>query len=635
MYFTIIITGFKHRVLQPPPLPSNFVNRQQILNVIIAKLCDTISNLDSSKNVIAVTGVGGFGKSTIVTALCHDPQVQKKFTSGFLFIELGPQATDPKIKLHEIYFDLVGDNIDNAQPELKQLTKDNLHNLLVIIDDVWHTEDAKPIINAFSNCHVVFTTRNNEIARSLTVAQHENIVEIGPMSLNEAVTLLTDKLFKLNNISNEASVLLKQLAEDAHMWPLLLRLIGGQLYHHLKLHGQVNTVIKSVQSKLHERGLTAFDNSNLELLHKLRSKSVSICIDTTLELLPKDILDKYITLILYTGIGGYFPKAAIQSLWNISDLQAENSVNTLYAYGLVSFKNILMANHLKKHVVVCTHSVISQYSFDHVRSDQVANLSPFGVLHTSNSVGEKLVSVFKVSYGIQDLSSLTPKEYLKYALQQTEYVHIPFHLKRITAHILHDPHVILLMLQKVQTIISASNNHIKIVTQFGEQIIALIHKCKQALKDGQIINRNINLKMQDYLYNRDYVELEKALDEHCENSIGSFAQDSIELVNQIMSVCEDTLTGSFDFVCQMLETLTPQHHFITLEKLPVIKLYIELHKDIVHSLETGSTELYRMYTYAAYGNFKKKLQLLYSNYRRKLQEIAPTVLSNSLAKYKK
>ena len=602
---------------------------------IITKLFDTTSNLDSSKSITAVTGVGGFGKSTIVTALCHHPLVQKKFTSGFLFIELGPQATDPKIKLNEIYFDLVGDNIGNAESEITKLTKCTLHNLLVIIDDVWQAEDAKPIIKAFSNCHIVFTTRNNDIAQSLTVAQHGNVVEIGPMTLDEAVDFLTDKHFELKKITNEVLELLKQLAEDAHMWPLLLCLIRGQLNHHLKQHGQVNTVIKSIQDTLHERGLTAFDKTDVESFNKFRSKSVSICIDTTLELLSKDILDKYITLILYTGIGGCFPKEAIQNLWNTSDLVAKKFVDSLYEYGLVLFKNIAMSHLLRNQVVVYTHSVISQYIFDSIRSEQVANLSPFRLSCTSKFVGEKLVSLFKVCYGVQDPSKLTPKDYLIFTMYQTEYVFIPFHLKRITAHILLDPHVILLMLQKVQATISASNNHIKILTQFSQQLLALTSKCKQALKDAQMQNRNITLKMQHFLFIRDYNELEKNLEEHCKSSIGSIAQDCVELVNQIMLVCEDALTERFDFVRQMLETMTPQHHFITLEKLPIIKLYIELHKDIVNSLKMGSTELYRMYTYAAYGNFSRKLDLVSSKYRSKLQEIAPTVLSTSLVINKK
>ena len=603
---------------------------------IITKLFDTTSNLDSSKSIIAVTGIGGFGKSTIVTALCYNPQVKKKFTNGFLFIELGPQATCPKIKLNEIYFDLVGDNISNAESEIVKLTKCTLHNLLVIIDDVWHVEDAVPIMKAFSNCHIVFTTRNNDIAQSLTVVQHGNIVEIGPMTLDEAVFLLTDKHFKFKKITNEVLELLKQLAEDAHMWPLLLCLIRGQLNHHLNQHGQVNTVIKSIQDTLHERGLTAFDKTDVESLTKFRSKSVSICIDTTLELLPKDILDKYITLILYTGIGGFFPKEAIQNLWNTSDLAAKKILDSLYAYGLVLFKNIVMARPLRNQVVVYTCSVISQYIFDSIRSEQVANLSPFGLSHTNKFVGEKLVSLFRISYGVPDPSKLTPKDYLIFTMYQIECVFIPFHLKRITAHILHDPHVILLMLQKVQTTISASNDHIKFLTQFSQQLLTLTSKCKQALKVAQIQNRNITFKMQHFLVINDYDELEKNLEEHCKSSIGSIAQDCIELVNQIMLFCEDTfLTQSFDFVRQMLETMTPQHHFITLEKLPVIKVYIKLHKQIVNSLKTGSTELYEMYTYIARGDFITKLELITFNYRSELQKFAPNIFSNSLVINKK
>ena len=630
------ITGFKHSLLQPPPLPSNFVQCQNILNAIITKLCNTTSNPDAVKIVFAVTGLEGFGKTTIVTALCHDPRVQKKFTSGFLFIELGPQAADPIIKLNEIYLDLVGEYISNVETEIKRLTKDNLHNLLVIIDDIRHIDDAKPIMQAFSNCHIVLTTRSNDIAKSLANPDCENILEVGPMTLDIAVAMITDKLVDLSMISNEDVKLLKQLVQDAHMWPLLLSLIRGQLSHHLKLNVHLCKAVKIIQDKLHDRGLTAFDKKDVESINKIHSHSVGICIETTLELLPKEFLDKYITLILFTGIGGFFLKEALQSLWKTSDLEAKNTVSSLSVYGLVLFKNIPMSHYLRNQVVVVyTHSVISQYIFHHIRSDQVATLSPFGLLHTNNSVCEKLVSLFKASYGVQDLSKSTHKEYLTYIMHQIEYVFIPFHLKRITAHILHDPHVILLMLQRIQTVISASVSHIKIITQFSEQFVALDRRCKQALKDTQVLNRNINLKVQHFLFAKDYVGLEKTLEEHCRTSIGSFAKDCIELINQVMQMCEDSLLENFEFVHQMLETMTPQHHFITMEKLPILKLYVGLHKEIDNSLKKGSTEIYKMYTYTAYGEFNKKLKAVSSHYQSKLQEIAPNVLSGSLTMYKK
>ena len=636
LQYLITITDVKHSLLQPPPLPSNFVRRQKLLNTIIAKLCGSAKNKDVNENVFAVAGVGGFGKSTIVTALCHDPQIQKKFTSGVLFIELGPQATNPIIKLNEIYFDLVGKNVSNVKIEIQKLTKSNLCNLLVIIDDIWYIDDAKPIMQAFSNCHIVFTTRSNYIAKSLTTTDHENILEVGPMTLDIAVAMLTDKILDLTIILNEDVELLKELAQDAHMWPLLLCLIRGQLSHQLKLNVQVHKAVKNIQDKLHGRGLTAFDKKDVESFNKIRSQSVSICIETTLELLPKNFVDKYITLILFTGIGGYFSKEALQSLWNTSDSIAKTIVSSLSVYGLVSFKNIPMSHYLRNQVVVVyTHSVISQYVFDHIRSDQVATLSPFGLLFTNNAIGEKLVSLFKTSYGVQDLSQLTFKEYLIYTMHQTEYVFIPFHLKRTTAHILHDPHVILLMLQRLQTVISASVSHIKIITQFSEQFVALDCRCKQALKDAQVLSRNINLKVQYFLFERKYVELEKTLEEHCRISIGSIAQDCIRLINQVMQMCEDSLLENFEFVHQMLETMTPHHHFITMEKLPILKLYVSLHKEIDNSLKKGSTEISKMYNYTAYGEFNEKLKAVSYHYENKLQEIAPNVLSGSLAMYKK
>ena len=620
-------------VLQPPKLPTNFVQRQEHLNVIVSKLCNATSNLNAHSKVIAVTGVGGFGKTTIVVGLCYDPRVQRQFTGGVLFIELGPQATNPKVKLNEIYCSIVGeslDNLNNLETEIRNILKDNF---LVIIDDIWDAKDAAPLIKAFSNCHVVFTARRNDIAQKLTIA--ENIVKVGPMKLDEAVTLLSDGLFNLDKISSDDKELLKELTQDAHMWPILLCLVRGQLNHYLKLNIHLNKTIRNVQHKLRDRGLTAFDKSDVESASKIH-KSVRIYIESTLELLPEVALNRFITLILFTGIGGIFSEAALPSLWDISDPEAKKVVTTLSDYGLVSFKNIFMSQYLKNQVVVHTHSVISQYMFDHVRSDQVATLSPFGLLHTNNSVGDKLESLFRSSYLQQDLSQLTPREYLTYTMLKIEHVVIPFQLKRITAHILHDPHVILLMLQRIHNTICASVNHIQIITQVSEQIVALDSKCKKALKGAQVLNRIINSEVQHFLFIRDYDKLEKYLEEHCTvSSNGKIAQNCIELINQIIPMCEDSILKSFNFVRQMLETMTPQYHFITLEKLPIIKLYIGLHRDIVSSLSTGSVELYKKYTYTTSGDFNKTLDSVSSSYSSKLKEIAPIVLSSSLAMFKK
>ena len=603
-----------------PKLPKCFVQRPEYSDVIVSKLCNTTSNLNAHSKVIAVIGVGGFGKTTLVTGLCYDPRIKRQFTGGVLFIELGPQATDPKVKLNEIYCGIVGEGIENfndVETKIANIFKDNF---LVIIDDVWDAKDAVPLIKAFRNCHVVFTARRNDIAQILTI--DESIVRIGPMKIHEAVTLLSDGLFDLDKISCDNKELLKELAQDAHMWPILLCLVRGQLNHHLKLKISMEKAIKTVQHKLRYRGLTAFDNSNIE---------------SALESLPEVVLNRFITLILFTGIGGNFPEAALPSLWDSSDLEAKKVVKTLSDYGLLSFKNIFTSQYLKNQVVVHTHSVISQYVFDNLRSDQVANLSPFRLMHNKKHlIGEKLVFLFRNSYLQHDLSELTPKEYLKYTMLKIEHVMIPFQLKRITAHTLHDPHIFLLMLQRIHNTICASVNHMKIITQVSKQIVTLDSKCKKALKDAQVLNRIVNSEAQHFLFIRDYDQLEGTLEKYCTTfSNGKIAQSCIELINQVIPMCEYSILEHFNFVRQMLETMTPQHHCITMEKLPIMKLYIGLHRDIVSSLERGSTELYKMYTYILSNDINKNMEEVTSKYSSKLKEIAPIVLSSSLKMFNK
>jgi len=93
--------------------------------------------------------------------------IKKQFANGVVFITLGLKATYPTVKLLGLYHLLTGYNISDinyAEQEIKQLTSLYYRNLLVIIDDVWHVEDAEPIVKAFSNCKIVLTTRMNDVA---------------------------------------------------------------------------------------------------------------------------------------------------------------------------------------------------------------------------------------------------------------------------------------------------------------------------------------------------------------------------------------------------------------------------------------------------------------------------------------
>ena len=93
----------------------------------------------------------------------------KQIYRWFIFVELGPQHSDPSVKLSQLLYHLLTGKYLNtgdtnyAEQEIDQLITNHYQNLLVIIDDVWHIEDAEPIVRAFSHCKTVLTTRMNDV----------------------------------------------------------------------------------------------------------------------------------------------------------------------------------------------------------------------------------------------------------------------------------------------------------------------------------------------------------------------------------------------------------------------------------------------------------------------------------------
>ena len=636
--YSVIVTyryplyiGFKY--IQPPPLPSNYVHRQIMLDEIATKLLQATTDPNTYETTLIITGAGGFGKTTTVISLCHYPVVNNHFTDGFVFIELGPQATDPSIKLRDTYNLLTGEKcgINVLEQKIKQLTSDYYHNLLVIIDDVWHVEDAEPLVKAFSNCKTILTTRMNDIEQYIPSKQS---VIVGPMAQHEAIALLTSGVIDSSQLSQEDVSLLDELAQDVYLWPLLLSLIRGQLSHNLKqYHLSYHRAIQNVQGKLRHQGLKAFDKNNIEVINKSRTLAVKACIEMSLELLTKSSSDKIKALIIWTGIGTSLQIAVLHNLWNVSEQEALETTDVLWAYGLVQFTDhdiTISPNNITQHCVQ-VHTVISQYIIECMDSNEVISFVPYGEnSNTVVSVGDGLTLTHQQSCGVHDPSSLTVVEYLKYRLSEIENMLLPYFLKTINQFTITDPHNFIVVLEVIKDILMGLPYTKNLLPLLGEKINMLINNSKEILKDAHKLCRKLNQRVQRNLHEQNYDELIQTVEEFIKSyPLCSVVQKAITMIKKALPYYDGELLHYVTLQCEKMQMLTCDYHYITIFTLPRIKLLIELHKQITHSLLNGSPDVELAYHYFRSGKYVEEVNLVNANKLIKLQEVAPNYVQQA------
>ena len=613
------------KYLQPPSLPTNHIDRHALLDEIATKLLETTNDPNKHETTLTLTGAGGFGKTMTATSLCHHPRVKEQFTNGFAFIELGPQATDPSVKLNQLYHLLTGEylcDINHAEQEIKQLTNVHYRNLLVIIDDAWHVEDAEPFVKAFSNCKIILTTRMKDIERYIPSTYS---VTIGPMTDDEAVSLLTSKIIDSSQLSQEDVNLLHEISQDVHLWPLLLSLIRGQLFHYLKhYHLSHHKAIENVQVKLRHQGLTAFDKNDIDI-KKSRNLAVKACIEITLQLLTNSISDKMKMLILHIGIGTSIQTDVLNNLWNTSKQEAAEIVDVLWGYGLVQFTNITISpNNIMQHLnCVGVHAVISQYIVEHMDSKQVCTLHSI-VLQNVISVAKELSLAFEQAYGVSDPSSITAENYLKYMLSLLENVELQDHLKGINMSTINDPHNVILILQDIKDALMTSPYTINLLSLLREEINSLTVDCKQSLKNAHKLCRKLNQSAQRNIHEKCYDKLIATVEEFIKNyPVCNVAQKAVTMVKKIIPYCDGKLLHYMMMKCERLQMKTHKYHDITTLILPQIKLRVKMLIQITSSLLNGSPSIEQTDHYIRSGKFNEDQMLVNDNYLISLQDVAP------------
>lgn len=299
------------------PLPPDFVPRPGEFNQLLSLLL----NLESGDPVAitaALRGAGGYGKTTLAQALCHDEEVQKAFDGGILWVTLGESPGDLTRRVIDLIEVLTGgpragfSDVNAATARLRELLADR--NALLVIDDVWDSVHLTPFTQGIGRGARLITTRIIDV-----LPPNAKRVDVDAMRREEAVALLG------SDLPPECEAELRELAKRLGEWPLLLKLANRPLRHRVEdLHQSLPKAIDWVNKSLDKRGLTAFDARDPQA----REQAVSKCLGVSIELLdtnerarfgelavfPEDIDAPLVTLAkLWGRTGGldYFDTEAL------------------------------------------------------------------------------------------------------------------------------------------------------------------------------------------------------------------------------------------------------------------------------------------------------------------------------------
>ncbi len=354
-----MIGNFEKSVGQPRvpfmagTLPDDFVPRSQEF----AKLRRAVLRR-SRKQLIAITGAGGYGKTTLAKAICDDRSVQQAFPDGILWVDLGGEPIDSTRKIEGLIARLNYGHSYAMPDEPKEVEADfarllNECRILLVIDDVRTETDLQPFLQGGEHCVHLITTRNER------VLPRARWVQIGAMSEEEAVQLLSTDLEKSIH-SAEDWLALHLLATRLGKWPILLELVNRALLAKIRRHQLLPDALNAVNNTLDTQGLTGFDEGN--------PLAVAQTLKVSFDLLKPGEYDRYQELAIFPE-NVDIPLTTVQKLWGASSRLDDQAMENLCVY--LSELSLLYCDLTKDKEHIRLHDVFRTYLQEKINTEEL------------------------------------------------------------------------------------------------------------------------------------------------------------------------------------------------------------------------------------------------------------------------
>ncbi|MEV4348219.1 BTAD domain-containing putative transcriptional regulator [Actinoplanes sp. NPDC049596] len=222
------------RPAQLPPDQPMFVGRTQELTVLRNLFADMRAARRTSPMVVAVDGMGGVGKSTIVTHFAH--RVASDFTDGQLYLDLrgnsglglpAPEALRSLLYALGLRAAEVPDTFDALVGAYRSLTAGK--RMLLMLDDVRDASQVRPLLPNSADSLVLITSRGPLVG--LAASDGARLYRAYVPDLPDAREILTTRLATLPSRAGAGDdrATLDEIVELCGRLPLALAILAARL----------------------------------------------------------------------------------------------------------------------------------------------------------------------------------------------------------------------------------------------------------------------------------------------------------------------------------------------------------------------------------------------------------------------
>jgi len=332
-------------------LPDFFVQRPTEFDNLVGALVDG----DGAVAITAaVKGAGGFGKTTLALALCHDTDVRGAFDDGVLWATLGERPTQSDLIRYalNLIYAITGDRppLDTKEAVKAELTRAiGERYMLLVLDDLWRKTDADIFLTDNPNSAVLITTRFDH---TLTDIDSDKLFKqnVDAMSDDEAVKLLTWGIEA--QVTDDHHDALNALAKRLGKWAVIVRLVNATLRKRIESGDSLDRALRYADKALTKKGLIAFDEGD----DAGRANAVKATLEVSLDLLKDDEQAHFARLAIFPDDAD-IPFTTLEKLWDLDDFDTEDIADALNDASLLQ-------NYDLGTRTIRLHDVIRQYLID-------------------------------------------------------------------------------------------------------------------------------------------------------------------------------------------------------------------------------------------------------------------------------